>query len=106
MKIDVLLDKCELFYKMAISQVSELAIDPSGMRDESFELVRKQRTQDQKMRPIEIEIYPGHKPFLADGRHRLAVAKERGEQTIDAIVRYYDEEGNVIKREKITLNIS
>jgi hypothetical protein len=105
MKIDDIVKKCHFFYKMAISHASELKIDPSGMRDESIELVRKQRESDIKMRPIEIEIYPNENPFLADGRHRLSVAKERGDKKIDAIVRYYDEEGNVIKKDKIVLTI-
>jgi len=105
MKYDELVRKCEMFYKTAVSHLSELTIDPSGMRDESLELVRKQRKSNVKMRPIEIEIYPGHKPFLADGRHRLSIAKERGDKTIDAIVRYYDEEANVIKTDKIVLSI-
>ena len=105
MNVDSILQKCEKFYKLAISHMSELTINPSGMRDDSMEMVRNQRNSNIKMRPIEIEIYPHTKPFLADGRHRLSVAKERGDQTIDAIVRYYDEEANVIKTDKITLNI-
>ncbi len=105
MKIDILIARCEAFYKIAISHMSELTIDPSGMRDESIEMVRKQRESSMKMRPIEIEVYPDTKPFLADGRHRLSVAKERGDKTIDAIIRYYDNEANVVSTEKTVLNI-
>jgi hypothetical protein len=99
-----LIIKCDAFYKMAIA-LSDLKINPSGMRNDSINLVRKQRQSNVKMKPIEIDIYPGEKPFLSDGRHRLSVAKELGDKTINAIIRYYDEEANVLNIEQTIINI-
>ena len=85
---------------------SEISIDPSGMRNESLDIVRKQRKSNILMRPVEIEVYPNYKPFLADGRHRLAIARELNEKFLNAIVRYYDEEGNVIDKKNTRLIIN
>lgn len=76
------------------------------MRDESFDLVRSQRKSKQKMRPVEIDIYPDQKPFLSDGRHRVAIAKELGDESLNAIVREYDDDAHVINKyeAKLILN--
>lgn len=106
MKYQTIINKCNLFYKLAnIYNISDLNIDYSGMRPESLNIVRKQRSNNIKMRPIEIEIYPNSKPFLADGRHRLTIAKELGESQINAIVRVYDEDGNVTNKENIIISL-
>lgn len=99
MNIDTIIDRVEKFYKQATVPVfyaSELKIEPSGMRPESFDIVYKQRAAKQTMRPVEIEVYPNEQPYLADGRHRLGVAKKLGDDSLNAIVRYYDNDGNVI----------
>lgn len=107
MKYKDLINKCHQFCKLAnkIDHVSQLQIDHSGMRPESLNIVKKQRSNNVKMRPIEIEIYPNSKPFLADGRHRLQIAKELNDKSISAIIRYYDEDGNVIDRQNTIISL-
>jgi hypothetical protein len=79
----------------AVTNTAQLEIAPSGMRPESLEQVRAQRDAGQTMRPIEVSVYPGERPFLQDGRHRLQVAQERGDKTIEARIRYYGARGGL-----------
>jgi len=97
-KHSALLDRVNEFYKQAlpIFYTSQLVIEPNGMRDESLNLVKKQRESQATMRPVAIEIYPDHPPFLADGRHRLAIARKLKDKSLKAVVRYYDNDANVI----------
>jgi hypothetical protein len=88
-----------------VTRVSELRIDRRGMRPESLALVRKQRDRGERMRPIVVECYPGEQPFLADGRHRLQVATELGDKTIEAVVRVYDARAEVVSETPVTLEI-
>lgn len=90
-----------------ITHTSQLQISRSGMRPESLELVRRQRELGlpQALRPIEINVWPDSGIHLSDGRHRLTIAKELGDPTIEAIVRYYDDEANVIDEVYQTLLI-
>ena len=74
----------------------QLRVDPSGMRAESLRLVATQMTRRERMRPIEVHVHPGEKPFLADGRHRLEVARARGRKWLDAIVRTYGPRGGLL----------
>ena len=73
----------------------------SGMRSESLERVRKEK----RSKPIRIVVYKGEKPHLADGRHRVEVARERGKKTIDAEIEYRGPRGGLRKtvRKKIKL---
>lgn len=62
-----------------------------GMREESLAYARS----DPNPGNVRVEIYPGERPVLADGRHRLAAAQESGAKTIKADVVTYDADGNV-----------
>lgn len=57
------------------------------------------------MDPIEIDLYPGSRPGLRDGRHRLREARERGAKAIRATLTRYDEEGEQLseRTEKLKL---
>lgn len=88
-----------------ITHVSQVRVDDDGMRPESFELVRKQRASNIKMRPIEVDVYPETGPILGDGRHRLAIAKELGDASIEAIIRVYDDDANVLFKTRKALSL-
>lgn len=104
MKWASLYRQCDHFFKLAtglkeITRTSQISVDYGGMRDESMKLVRKQRHNNEKMRPIVVTVFPDGLVALNDGRHRLTVARERGDRYIDAQIIYYDEELNVIHEE-------
>src|SRR5271154_2153971 len=102
-KVDALLAQCQYFCKLAhldaITRTSQLIIDPMGMREESMDLVRKQRHASEKMRPIVVTVYVDGTPVLNDGRHRLAIAKELRDTSIAAKIIYYDKDLNIVKQE-------
>lgn len=52
-----------------------------------------------KLKPVEVSLYPGEKPILSDGRHRMLAAQEAGAQKIQARVRTYDAAGNLLSEE-------
>jgi hypothetical protein len=81
-----------------VTSLEGVRIDADGMRPESFERVRAQRAAGEKMRPIEISFYPGEQPVVTDGRHRIAVARELGDDTILATRRIYDAEGSTVSK--------
>ena len=58
--------------------------DPESYRPSSFESVRA--AQPDALPPVEVEILADGGVVLRDGRHRLAVAIERGQETIRAHV--------------------
>ncbi len=88
-----------------ITSTNHFIVDHSGMRPESLALVRGQRSSKIIMRPIVVSVYPGERPILTDGRHRLQVARERGDATIQALIRTYDREGNTVSRVERTIKI-
>ena len=53
----------------------------------------------QKLEPVEVSLYPGEKPILSDGRHRLFAAEEAGASKIQARVRTYDADGNLLSEQ-------
>jgi hypothetical protein len=105
MKNKHIYNKCWIYSKASlINFVNDFDVNESGMRQESLDFIRKQRLLKHKIKPIEIEVYPElKKPILADGRHRLQIAKELNDYSIDAIIRYYDNNGNVLKKELKTI---
>lgn len=74
----------------------------SGMRPESTARVR----QEKRPAPIRIVVYQGEQPHLADGRHRVAVARERGDKSIDAVVEYRGRRGGVRRTERKRIKLS
>lgn len=70
-----------------------------GMRDDSFSHLRAHPEDANRQGIPRIEVYPDSGPTVADGRHRMALAAERGEGSIDAEVVRYDADGNVVSRE-------
>ncbi|HYQ03724.1 MAG TPA: hypothetical protein VER96_33855 [Polyangiaceae bacterium] len=91
------------------------AFDRSSMRDESFKYLRSDAAKgphgaDRLGKP-RIEIYPEfdgspETATVADGRHRMTLAAERGDKTIAADVVRYDEEGNVISKTTQDVSLS
>lgn len=99
----------------------------TGMRDESLTKVRGAfagksavEAQDialgkapsatgERMKPVDVSVFPdeGNGPIfnLADGRHRMAVARDAGATHINARIRYYDADGNVLRTEQAPLSI-
>lgn len=90
-----------------VTSTSQISLgNPEGMRPESFAYVRAAAARGQTLAPIEISIFPDLKrPVLQDGRHRLSVARERGDKSITATIRTYGPRGGlrgtVTKRLKI-----
>ena len=83
-----------------LSCVSQASNEHSGIRPESIEIVRRQRAIGAPMRPIEIDVYPDVGAVVVDGRHRLVVASELGDENIDAVIRVYGLNGDVISKFK------
>lgn len=101
---EAILNESIFFRKIASLEMKNIRIDEDGMREESFDMVRKDRANG-RMRPIEVSIYPGESPVLIDGRHRLEIAREMGDPFIEALIRYYDSEGSVIAKKIINLTL-
>jgi SPP1 gp7 family putative phage head morphogenesis protein len=68
--------------------------DPESYRPSSFESVRGAAPEN--LPPVEVEVLADGGVILRDGRHRLAVAIERGQETIRAHVVQRDAQYNVI----------
>lgn len=56
----------------------DLAIPQSGLRPESFEYLRGGGKPIESL-PVTIVWYPDGKRAIQDGRHRITIARERGE---------------------------
>jgi hypothetical protein len=89
----------------SVHRISQVAINRSGMRPESHAFVRGARAAGRALKPIVIVVQKGHRPYLEDGRHRLDVARERGDTTIRAVVRYVGSRGAVRKTEMRSIRI-
>lgn len=71
-----------------------VSIPTSGLRQSSFEYLRSGGTV--RGGPPKIGVEPSGKPFIIDGRHRVLIARSRGEVELkDAEVFGYDSRGNV-----------
>lgn len=57
------------------------------------------------MRPVEVSLYPGEAPSLADGRHRMTAAIDAGADKILARVTKYDADMNELDSELRTLSL-
>lgn len=68
----------------------------SGMRPESLEHLRK--GGEVRGGPVRIESYPDTGPTIGNGRHRMTVARERGEPYVTGDYVEYDAEGNVKRK--------
>lgn len=88
-----------------VTRISQVRVNPSGMRPESFARVRAERAGGGPMRPIQISVIRGQGAVVVDGRHRIAVARERGDKTVDAIIRYVGPRGGVRKTERRRIKI-
>ncbi len=74
-----------------LERISEKGLDDlgqlrTGMRDLSYERVRKEFASGKPPPPVEVSVYPDGTFRLQDGRHRVAVAKELGLQELPARV--------------------
>jgi hypothetical protein len=65
----------------------------TGMRQDSLKWVRENLSDDQ----LTVELAHSREDglWIIDGRHRMAIAKERGLKTIKATVEGWDADGNV-----------
>lgn len=88
-----------------VTRISQVRVNYSGMRPESFARVRAERAAGSPMRPIRITVFRGEGAFVGDGRHRLEVARERGDKTVDAIIDYVGPRGGVRKTERRKIRI-
>lgn len=80
----------------SVTSTAQIVVNSSGMRQESFAIVAAQRASGAPMRPIEVSVYHGERPVLVDGRHRLDVARARGDTHIEARVRVYGKRGALL----------
>jgi hypothetical protein len=88
-----------------VTRISQVRINRSGMRLASAAFVREAREAGRKLAPIAITVEKGHAPYLSDGRHRLQIARERGDKSIEATLRYVGPRGAVRKTEKRRIRI-
>lgn len=82
------------------------AFDRSTMRDASFDHLRAHPEEANRLGPPRIDIYEGETPALGDGRHRMALAMERGDTSIPAEIVHYDGEGNRLSSEVRDVRLS
>lgn len=82
--------------------VEEFRYARYGMRAESMQKARRNLGKD---RPIEVALYPDEIPVLADGRHRLKVAREAGLNELPALIRVYDSKGSVVREVRKNLSL-
>lgn len=79
-------DICWIVGDVPIADISLFACDETNQeREERLERIRSV-PKDQLYRPI-LELRPGPEIKLIDGGHRIEVAKERGQQTVSALVK-------------------
>jgi hypothetical protein len=88
-----------------VTRISQVRILHSGMRLSSAAFVRETREAGAKLKPITITVEKGLQPHLSDGRHRVQIARERGDKTIEAVVRYVGPRGAVRKTETRRIRI-
>jgi hypothetical protein len=79
-------------------EVNVGAFDRGSMRSESLDHLRAHPEDANRLGPPRIDVWPDSGPVVGDGRHRMAIAAERGDKTIKADIVHYDTEGNVIKQ--------
>jgi hypothetical protein len=87
----------ELEPKTPAFEVNVGAFDRGSMRTESLDHLRVHPEDADKLGPPRIEMWPDSGPVVADGRHRMALAVERGDKTIPVNVVHYDAEGKVLR---------
>lgn len=87
------------------------AFDQKTMRPESLSYLRSAGAEPDRLGIPRIEVYPGvdgapETTSLADGRHRLQLAYERGDRAIDANVVHFDADGNMLSEatQKVSLS--
>lgn len=81
-------------------EVNVGAFEKSSMRAESSEYMRNHSAEEANRLGLpRIEIYEGERPAVADGRHRMQAAIDRGESSIRANVVRLDREGNVVSEQ-------
>lgn len=71
-----------------------LEVPQSGLRDASFEYLRKGGAASPKY-PVTIAVEDDGKRYFVDGRHRTALARERGETTVQGTIIGLNENGEV-----------
>jgi hypothetical protein len=71
-------------------------IDLETLRELSLARARKDLDAGD-IYPVTIACYPGERPHLADGRHRVVLAMRRGVHTWPALVRVYGPRGGLRK---------
>lgn len=86
--------------RVNVRAIDELGLENAdflrdGMRPDSLPAIREGATQG-KLPPVTVNVADDGAVTLADGRHRLLVAGERGEETIRAHVRQLDADGEVV----------
>ncbi len=69
-------------------------IPESGMRPESMDYLKG--GGEAHGGPVRLGVTPDGKVSVIDGRHRISIAREAGEDSIPATVYRYDNEGNVL----------
>lgn len=82
---------------VSVEQVdAALRRQSSGMREESMAHLRG--GGEVSGGPPTVAVFPGEQPHIVDGRHRIAVAAERGEKSTTGSFIEYDADGNIVRR--------
>jgi hypothetical protein len=71
-----------------------MPIPQSGLRDASFTFLRGGGVPTPTL-PVMLTVYPGGQRVIADGRHRITVARERGETHVHGVILGYGPRGAV-----------
>jgi hypothetical protein len=71
-----------------------LPIRQTGLRDESFKFLRAGGVPVATM-PVTLVVYPGREIVINDGRHRITIARERGETRIHGRILGYGARGAI-----------
>lgn len=84
--------------------IDNIHLDRSGLRAESLAAAHAAHAAGTAA-PPEIAVFPGQKPFVQDGRHRILAAQERGMESLPIKVRRYDDAGNTLSLTHEPLNL-
>ena len=90
---------------MKLTSVPQVRIDWEGMRPESLAFLRARRALGGNVKPIEVSVYPDTGAVLVDGRHRLKIAREHEDRSIQAIVRTYGPRGGLLSTRRTLLTL-
>lgn len=102
-----MINKLSKYFEKYIIPFNSINIHKDGLRKESFDFLNKYFTTNEwpsKLGKITLSQYPDSKNIhVEDGRHRLILANKHGIKEIPAVIKKYDNFGNIISIEDVLI---